>query len=107
MRMRSAVMIALAIGMLACAQGPERYLKAHVGTVTEDDVQAQLGDPDHRQPLENGGAKWVYLRHVSYATYLTYANRDSEVCYKYELIFDPQKVLRNWSETTYDCGAIN
>lgn len=108
-RRRATVMVAVALlwSLTSCAQGPERYLKAHVGNVSQDEVQAQLGKPDHIQSLENGGSKWVYIHHVSYATYLTYANRDSETCYRYDLIFDAQKILRTWSEETYDCGAIN
>lgn len=95
------------LALLACAPVPDRYLKNNVGKVTQEEVKAQLGDPDHIETLGNGGSHWKYIIHVSYATYLTYANRDAETCYSYELTFDAQKVLRKWSEVTYDCGAIN
>ncbi len=97
----------VSLALLSCAPGPDRYLKSNVGKATQEDVKAQLGPPDHIDTLGDGGARWKYVIHVSYATYLTYANRDSETCYSYELTFDAQKVLRKWSEVTYDCGAIN
>lgn len=95
------------LAILACAPVPDRYLKDNVGKVTQEEVKAKLGPPDHTWTLENGGSRWEYIIHVSYATYLTYANRDAEACYSYDLIFDAQKVLRKWSEVTYDCGTIN
>lgn len=109
MRPRTAVVVATAAfwSLASCAQGPERYLEAHVGAVSQGEVQAQLGKPDHIEAVEHGGSKWVYIHHVSYATYLTYANPDAETCYRYELLFDAHNILRNWSKATYDCGPVN
>ena len=108
-RRQAAVMTAVAMlwALASCAQGPEPYLKTHVGQVTQDEVQAQLGQPDHRDALENGGSKWTYIHHVSTATYLTYANPDAEMCYRYELMIDAQKILRDWSKAAYACGTVN
>jgi outer membrane protein assembly factor BamE (lipoprotein component of BamABCDE complex) len=93
--------------ILACSTLPDDYLKKNTGKATQEDIRAKLGDPDHRYQLENGESKWVYIQHVSYATYLTYANKDAETCYNYDLTFDSQKVLKSWKEETKDCGTIN
>jgi outer membrane protein assembly factor BamE (lipoprotein component of BamABCDE complex) len=99
--------VVLSAACLSCASLPDDYLKQNVGKATQEDVQAKLGDPDHRYPMESGESKWIYIQHVSYATYLTYANKDAETCYNYELIFDSNKVLKSWKEATKDCGTIN
>jgi outer membrane protein assembly factor BamE (lipoprotein component of BamABCDE complex) len=97
----------LSVLLLSCTTLPDDYFKKNVGKATQEEVRAKLGDPDHRYQLDNGESKWVYIQHVSYATYLTYANTDAETCYNYDLIFDSQKVLKSWKEETKDCGTIN
>lgn len=93
--------------LTACMGLPDAYFKDNVGKATQDDVAARLGSPDHRYPLESGGAKWVYIIHVSTATYLTYANPDAEMCYYYELIFDERHVLKSWQTHDQACGTVN
>lgn len=98
---------ALSSLLLSCASLPDDYLKQQVGKATQDEVRAKMGDPDHHYTLEDGQTKWVYIVHVSYATYLTYANKDAETCYNYDLIFDRQGILKSWNEVTTNCGTIN
>lgn len=93
--------------LLSCASLPDDYLKQSAGKATQEEIRAKMGDPDHRYTLEDGGTRWIYIVHVSYATYLTYANKDAETCYNYELIFDRQGILKSWNEVTKDCGAVN
>ncbi|MFM8552361.1 MAG: hypothetical protein ACKOCD_08670 [Nitrospiraceae bacterium] len=93
--------------LTACMGLPDAYFKDNVGKATQDEVTARLGSPDHRYPMDNGESKWIYIIHVSTATYLTYANTDAEVCYNYELIFDANNVLKSWAGNNKACGAIN
>lgn len=99
--------LALSAALTACMGLPDAYFKENVGKATQDEVTARLGNPDHRYALDNGETKWIYIIHVSTATYLTYANTDAEVCYNYELLFDDRKVLKSWKTNSKDCGAIN
>jgi hypothetical protein len=98
---------ALSLLLLSCASLPDDYFKQNVGKATQEEVRAKMGDPDHKYTLEDGQTKWVYIVHVSYATYLTYANKDAETCYNYDLIFDQQGILKSWNEVTKSCGTIN
>lgn len=110
MKVRNGIVAAtviLSALLLSCASLPDDYLKQNVGKASQEEIRAKLGDPDHKYPLENGATRWIYIVHVSYATYLTYANNDAETCYNYDLIFDRQGVLKSWSEVTKDCGTIN
>lgn len=110
MRARHQTILALAAFswlLLSCASLPDDYLKQSVGKATQEEVRAKMGDPDHKYTLEDGQTKWVYIVHVSYATYLTYANKNAETCYNYDVIFDRQGVLKSWNEVTKDCGTIN
>lgn len=99
--------LVLSVALTACMGLPDAYFKDNVGKATQQEVTAKLGDPDHRYPLEGGGAKWIYIIHVSTATYLTYANADAEVCYNYELIFDDKQVLQRWQGNNKNCGTVN
>lgn len=93
--------------LTACMGLPDAYFKDNMGKATQDEVTARLGSPDHRYSLETGETKWVYIIHVSTATYLTYANPDAEMCYYYELIFDEQHVLKSWQTHNKACGTVN
>lgn len=99
--------VVLSAAGTACTPMPTIYLKEHVGRVTQDEVEAQLGPPFDRGTLPDGQTRWEYVDHESYATYLTYSNPDAEVCYIYELLFDARKVLRHWSYRTKNCGTVN
>ncbi len=103
------LVLALAISavLTACMGLPDAYFKENVGKATQDEVTARLGSPDHRYALDNGETKWIYIIHVSTATYLTYANPDAEVCYNYELLFDDKKVLKSWQTNNKACGTVN
>lgn len=100
-------MLVLSALLLSCASLPDDYFTQNVGKATQQEVRDKLGDPDHRYTLENGETQWIYIVHVSYATYLTYANKDAETCYNYDLRFDRQGVLKSWNQVTKDCGTIN
>ena len=93
--------------LTACMGLPDAYFKENVGKATQDEVTARLGSPDHRYALDNGETKWIYIIHVSTATYLTYANPDAEMCYYYELIFDERHVLKSWQTHDQACGTVN
>lgn len=96
----------LAISLSACGT-PEWYLRHHVGQSTQDDIVAEMGQPSEKEPLPDGGSRWTYHHHVSYATYLTYSNPDAEVCYTYRLTFDARGVFQSWDKQSRNCGAVN
>jgi hypothetical protein len=104
---------ALRLGLLltaslqACGPLPDWYLRHHVSHATQDDIVAEMGPPAKKEPLPDGGARWTYHDHVSYATYLTYSNSDSEVCYTYVLTFDARQVLRRYDKNSRNCGSVN
>jgi hypothetical protein len=91
----------------ACSPLPDWYLRHHAGQATQSDVVAEMGPPAKKEPLPDGGARWTYHDHVSYATYLTYSNPDSEVCYTYVLTFDARQVLQTYTKNSRNCGAVN
>lgn len=99
--------LAVSAALTACMGLPDAYFQDNVGKATQDEVTSRLGRPDHHYALENGESKWVYIIHVSTATYLTYANPDAEVCYNYELIFDDKQVLKSWQTNNKACGTVN
>jgi len=99
--------LVLSAWLTGCATLPDDYFKQNVGKATQAEVTARLGSPDHRYAMENGESKWVYIIHVSTATYLTYANTDAEVCYNYDLIFDDKQVLKTWKTNNKACGTVN
>jgi len=96
----------LVVSLHACAL-PDWYLRHHVGKATQDDIVTEMGQPSKKESLPDGGSRWVYHQHVSYATYLTYSNPDAEVCYTYILTFDARGVLQQWDKKSRNCGAVN
>lgn len=86
--MRTAVRIwALSLALLtlaSCAGWRVVYLKSAVNKATQRDVIATLGLPDSTEELVIGGTAWVYLI------------GPREACTKYIVIFDRDKVLRDW-----------
>ena len=97
----------LAASLQACGALPDWYIRHHVGQATQDEIVAEMGSPAEKETLPDGGARWTYHDHVSYATYLTYSNPDAEVCYTYKLIFDAQRVLQSYDKDSRNCGAVN
>jgi len=93
--------------LFACAPYPEAYIRHHLGQGTQEQITAELGQPAKKETLPDGGSRWTYHHHVSYATYLTYSNPDSEVCYTYVLTFDARNVLQQWDKSSRNCGAVN
>ena len=100
------LLLILLFANVACT-GSDWYLRHHVGHATQNDVVAEMGQPATKETLPDGGSRWVYHDHVSYATYLTYSNPDAEVCYTYDLTFDAGNVLRSWNKSSKNCGAVN
>jgi hypothetical protein len=82
--------------LTACEPVPDRYLVKETGRATMDAVRAELGPPDYKKDLPDGGAEWIYAVKWSTATFMTYASHDAEVCYEYTLTFDRAQVLRQW-----------
>jgi len=96
----------LIVGLQACTY-PDWYLQHHSGLATQDQIVDEMGQPAKKEALPDGGSRWTYYHHVSYATYLTYSNPDAEVCYTYVLTFDAQGLLQNWNRYSRNCGAVN
>jgi len=70
----------------SCADWRAGYLSSAVDHATPRDVIARLGSPASTEDLAGGGTAWVYLI------------GPPEDCRKSILIFDRDKVLRNWRQ---------
>ena len=76
--------VLLALG--SCADWRAGYLGSAVDHATSRDVIARLGSPVATEDLTDGGTAWIYLI------------GPPEQCLKSILIFDRDKVLRNWRQ---------
>ncbi len=85
----------LAVLFLAtgCSPWHAASLNGLQGRSTTDEVREKLGSPNRVQKESDGGERWVY--EVCDGT--TYKGAARYKCENYELIFDRQKVLRQWS----------
>ena len=83
---RVAVLAVMMLGLVACANERERYLKENVNQVAQDAVAKRLGPPTRTQELTTGETLW------------SYESRDGSDCKAYILTFDRTKVLRDWKE---------
>jgi hypothetical protein len=109
-------MLLLAGAMLACG-GPWRdsYFKSGVDRLTQDEVAEKFGPPHTaKDPVLGGDSVWTYrvpisdkelasvsLSHLTdkaqlAATSIVDGPKAMLYCYRYTLIFNEQKILKQW-----------
>jgi hypothetical protein len=109
-------MLLLAGAMLACG-GPWRdsYFKSGVDRLTQDEVAEKFGPPHTaKDPVLGGDSVWTYrvpisdkelasvsLSHLTdkaqlAATSIVDGPKARLYCYRYTLIFNEQKILKQW-----------
>jgi len=87
------VAVPLTMLLLACTPWLEGFLSSATDRATQEDVRQRLGQPTLKSQLPEGGELWAY--HMTYASYAGGAGKTS--CFEYQLVFDKQKVLRQWN----------
>ncbi|MBI2880822.1 MAG: hypothetical protein HYY21_04490 [Candidatus Tectomicrobia bacterium] len=91
----------LILALVSCTPWRDTYLTEGVNRATQDDVTKRLGPPHFQRELTGGGTVWTYQQqHVSFFETGTRTTGQS-YCLEYVLIFDRERVLREWR--TQDC----
>ena len=90
--------VCLSLVIVACTSERVEYLQGSVNTATQDDVVKRLGPPTSSSQ-EDGKTVWTY-RYETGPEY-RYGRSVSRPDCQEILIFDQQKILRNW--TREDC----